>query len=239
MLRYRKVSVWFPWCTWTHRVGLQMCFKLSKVAFYLCVFQLFINNRWQDATSGKSFPTINPATGEVICQVAEADAVRGGQTSGASGGWGGGKTPTLTWSGSSCVVCVVVSPGRRGQGGEGSTWCLQAGVTVATDGRLPPRPVAQPPGRRHREGLRLPRRESPLKKKNHKLWIFCHLLSLLLLVCFVSLNASRHFVVSVTVWTNVVATGAGDSGQRETVRHLLHGGPAQRGQMSQVRCRYY
>uniref|UniRef100_A0A7N6AYA0 aldehyde dehydrogenase (NAD(+)) n=1 Tax=Anabas testudineus TaxID=64144 RepID=A0A7N6AYA0_ANATE len=34
---------------------------------------LFINNQWQDAASGKTFPTINPATGEVICEVAEAD----------------------------------------------------------------------------------------------------------------------------------------------------------------------
>ncbi|XP_026039213.1 aldehyde dehydrogenase, mitochondrial isoform X2 [Astatotilapia calliptera] len=35
--------------------------------------KLFINNEWHDAVSGKTFPTINPATGEVICQVAEAD----------------------------------------------------------------------------------------------------------------------------------------------------------------------
>ncbi|XP_061571259.1 aldehyde dehydrogenase, mitochondrial-like [Cololabis saira] len=35
--------------------------------------QLFINNEWVDAQSRKTFPTINPATGEVICQVAEAD----------------------------------------------------------------------------------------------------------------------------------------------------------------------
>ncbi|XP_038566256.1 aldehyde dehydrogenase, mitochondrial-like [Micropterus salmoides] len=35
--------------------------------------KLFVNNQWQDAVSGKTFPTINPATGEVICQVAEAD----------------------------------------------------------------------------------------------------------------------------------------------------------------------
>ncbi|XP_038154591.1 aldehyde dehydrogenase, mitochondrial-like [Cyprinodon tularosa] len=35
--------------------------------------KLFINNEWQDAVSGKTFPTINPSTGEVICQVAEAD----------------------------------------------------------------------------------------------------------------------------------------------------------------------
>lgn len=39
------------------------------------MFQLFINNQWVDAASGKTFPTINPATGEVICQVAEADRV--------------------------------------------------------------------------------------------------------------------------------------------------------------------
>ncbi|CAF94009.1 unnamed protein product, partial [Tetraodon nigroviridis] len=35
--------------------------------------KLFINNEWHDAVSGKTFPTINPSTGEVICQVAEAD----------------------------------------------------------------------------------------------------------------------------------------------------------------------
>uniref|UniRef100_A0A803VBP5 aldehyde dehydrogenase (NAD(+)) n=1 Tax=Ficedula albicollis TaxID=59894 RepID=A0A803VBP5_FICAL len=35
--------------------------------------QIFINNEWHDAVSKKTFPTINPATGEVICQVAEGD----------------------------------------------------------------------------------------------------------------------------------------------------------------------
>lgn len=35
--------------------------------------KLFINNEWHDAISKKTFPTINPATGEVICQVAEGD----------------------------------------------------------------------------------------------------------------------------------------------------------------------
>jgi aldehyde dehydrogenase (NAD+) len=34
---------------------------------------LFINGKWQDSVSGKTFPTVNPATGEVICQVAEGD----------------------------------------------------------------------------------------------------------------------------------------------------------------------
>lgn len=36
--------------------------------------KLLINNEWVDAASGKTFPTINPATEEVIAQVAEADA---------------------------------------------------------------------------------------------------------------------------------------------------------------------
>lgn len=44
---------------------------------FSCFSQLFINNEWQDAASGKTFPTINPSTGEVICQVAEADEVIG------------------------------------------------------------------------------------------------------------------------------------------------------------------
>jgi aldehyde dehydrogenase (NAD+) len=36
--------------------------------------RLLINNEWVDSVSGRTFPTINPATGEEICQVAEADA---------------------------------------------------------------------------------------------------------------------------------------------------------------------
>jgi aldehyde dehydrogenase (NAD+) len=36
--------------------------------------QLLINNRWIPSESGKTFATINPATGEEICQIAEADA---------------------------------------------------------------------------------------------------------------------------------------------------------------------
>jgi aldehyde dehydrogenase (NAD+) len=36
--------------------------------------KLLINNKWTAAASGKTFPTINPSTGEVITKVAEADA---------------------------------------------------------------------------------------------------------------------------------------------------------------------
>src|SRR5580765_4419427 len=45
-----------------------------KRAKNLIATKLLINNRWVEAASGKTFPTINPATGEEICQVAEADA---------------------------------------------------------------------------------------------------------------------------------------------------------------------
>jgi aldehyde dehydrogenase (NAD+) len=36
--------------------------------------KLLINNRWTDSISGKTFATINPSTGEEICQIAEAEA---------------------------------------------------------------------------------------------------------------------------------------------------------------------
>src|SRR5881392_2749913 len=34
---------------------------------------LFIGGKWQDSVSGKTFATVNPTTGETICQVAEGD----------------------------------------------------------------------------------------------------------------------------------------------------------------------
>jgi aldehyde dehydrogenase (NAD+) len=36
--------------------------------------KLLINGQWRDSVSGKRFPTVNPATAEEICEVAEADA---------------------------------------------------------------------------------------------------------------------------------------------------------------------
>jgi aldehyde dehydrogenase (NAD+) len=38
------------------------------------VTKLLINGRWVPSASGKTFATVNPSTGEEICQVAEADA---------------------------------------------------------------------------------------------------------------------------------------------------------------------
>jgi acyl-CoA reductase-like NAD-dependent aldehyde dehydrogenase len=37
--------------------------------------QIFINNEWHKATDGKTFPVINPSTGEEICQVEEGTRV--------------------------------------------------------------------------------------------------------------------------------------------------------------------
>ncbi|MGE5755917.1 MAG: aldehyde dehydrogenase family protein, partial [Planctomycetaceae bacterium] len=36
--------------------------------------KLLIDGQWRDSVSGKTFATINPATEEVIAEVAEADA---------------------------------------------------------------------------------------------------------------------------------------------------------------------
>jgi acyl-CoA reductase-like NAD-dependent aldehyde dehydrogenase len=55
--------------------------------------KLFIGGKWVDATSGKTFPTINPATGEVITQIAEGDdrdvdaAVKAARKAYESGAW--------------------------------------------------------------------------------------------------------------------------------------------------------
>src|SRR6202167_1679011 len=35
--------------------------------------KILINGKWVDAASGKTFPTYNPATGEVLSRVAEGD----------------------------------------------------------------------------------------------------------------------------------------------------------------------
>ena len=35
--------------------------------------QMLIGGRWVNAVSGKTFETLNPATGEVTCRVAEGD----------------------------------------------------------------------------------------------------------------------------------------------------------------------
>src|SRR5512140_70263 len=54
---------------------------------------MLINGQWVQAASGKSFPTYDPATGEVICQVAAGDkadiaaAVKAARAAFESGPW--------------------------------------------------------------------------------------------------------------------------------------------------------
>jgi aldehyde dehydrogenase (NAD+) len=54
---------------------------------------MFIGGKWVDAQSGKTFPTLNPATGETICHVAEGDkadidlAVKAARKAFKSGPW--------------------------------------------------------------------------------------------------------------------------------------------------------
>jgi aldehyde dehydrogenase (NAD+) len=46
----------------------------SEVRVALPELKLLINNQWVASESGRTFATVNPSTGEEICQVAEADA---------------------------------------------------------------------------------------------------------------------------------------------------------------------
>jgi len=46
----------------------------SKEEQAISATKLLINNRWVASESGKTFATVNPATGEEICQIAEADS---------------------------------------------------------------------------------------------------------------------------------------------------------------------
>ncbi|MGH9624960.1 MAG: aldehyde dehydrogenase family protein [Bryobacteraceae bacterium] len=48
----------------------------TKIASQIPIKQtrILINNKWLDSVSGKTFETINPATGEVLAKIAEADA---------------------------------------------------------------------------------------------------------------------------------------------------------------------
>src|SRR6202021_3636848 len=55
--------------------------------------KMLINGKWVDAASGKTFPTYNPATGEVLSNIAEGDkedidrAVKAARAAFESGPW--------------------------------------------------------------------------------------------------------------------------------------------------------
>lgn len=51
-------------------------FLLNYFDIYFTIYiQIFINNEWCDSVSGKTFATVNPCTGENICDVQEGDKV--------------------------------------------------------------------------------------------------------------------------------------------------------------------
>ena len=54
-------------CFWEQTIHLQIIMTKPQIKYN----QLFINNQFVDAVSKKTFPTIDPATEEIICQVAE------------------------------------------------------------------------------------------------------------------------------------------------------------------------
>ncbi|XP_063770299.1 aldehyde dehydrogenase X, mitochondrial [Pseudophryne corroboree] len=47
--------------------------KVQKPLDNVKYSKLFINNEWYNAASGKTFPTVDPSTGKIITEVAEAD----------------------------------------------------------------------------------------------------------------------------------------------------------------------
>ena len=49
--------------------------SFSFLFSFLIWKQIFINNEFVDSVSGRTFPTINPATGKKICDIAEGDKV--------------------------------------------------------------------------------------------------------------------------------------------------------------------
>jgi phenylacetaldehyde dehydrogenase len=68
-------------------------------AFVGTTRKLFINGKWVEAASGKTFPTYNPATGEVLANVAEGDredidrAVKAARAAFEIGPWGKKMSP--------------------------------------------------------------------------------------------------------------------------------------------------
>lgn len=57
---------------------------VSQTPSCCLLFQIFINNEWQNSESGRVFPVYNPATGEQVCEVQEADKVWRAQGAGQS-----------------------------------------------------------------------------------------------------------------------------------------------------------
>src|SRR3984957_17908112 len=78
---------------WTGSTVMTVTLDRQVGEFVATPRQLFINGRWADAASGRTFETLNPATGEVLATVAEGDAedinraVRGARRAFEEGPW--------------------------------------------------------------------------------------------------------------------------------------------------------
>ncbi|XP_040216961.1 aldehyde dehydrogenase X, mitochondrial [Rana temporaria] len=59
--------------TFRHMVASYSVTKVQKPFEDVRYTKLFINNEWHNAVSGRTFPTVDPSTGEIIAHVAEAD----------------------------------------------------------------------------------------------------------------------------------------------------------------------
>ncbi|KAM5193518.1 aldehyde dehydrogenase X, mitochondrial [Mantella aurantiaca] len=59
--------------TFRHMVACYSVTKAQKPLEDVRYTKLFINNEWHNAVSGRTFPTVDPSTGEIIARVAEAD----------------------------------------------------------------------------------------------------------------------------------------------------------------------
>ena len=46
-------------------------YKTELILYF--IFKIFVGNEWQESASGRTFPTINPATEEKIADVQEGD----------------------------------------------------------------------------------------------------------------------------------------------------------------------
>lgn len=59
---------YLPWKEWK---------SLILVSYHIVLnfFQVFINNEWHKSVSGKTFKTVNPATGEAFAEIQEGSKV--------------------------------------------------------------------------------------------------------------------------------------------------------------------
>lgn len=86
--------------------------------------KLFINNEFVDAVSGKTFPSVNPATEEVICELQEAGAEDVD------------KAVSFNLQTSICILCEPSSYRYHGVLGCSSYCRIRTGISLAINGSV-------------------------------------------------------------------------------------------------------